>query len=89
MQSAWVERNCEALLGEALRNFVRLCRVIPNAHSLVTRASGNEFLADADVQACDFSTMERSQHVVEAYIFICLQFVSLEDKRRCNELAQR
>ena len=88
MQSAWVERNCEALLGEALRNFVRLCCVIPNAHSLITRASGDELLADADIQASDFSAMEGSQHVVKAYIFICLQFVGLKDKRCCDELAQ-
>ena len=65
MKATWVEGYSQALLGEDLRDLVRLCFVVPNADRLVSRARGNELFADADIETSDLLSMEGAHNIVK------------------------
>ena len=75
VQSARVERDGQTLLCEALRGFVSLCGVVPNAHRFVARASCNELFTHTDVETCDLSPMEGSKNVIKLFLKVARVFI--------------
>ena len=75
VQSAWMESDGQALLREALRGFVSLRGVVPDADCFIARAGRNELLAHAYVETCDLSSMEGSKYVVKLLLKVVRVFI--------------
>eukprot|EP00962_Isochrysis_galbana_P034485 scaffold11690_cov108-Isochrysis_galbana.AAC.5 len=75
VQPRRVEGDREALLGETLGDISAHVGVVPDAHTPVERAGGDERLADAGVQPSDRLAVERLRQQLEVHL------VHLEDVR--------
>ena len=75
VQSAWMESYSQALLREALRGFVSLSGVVPDADCFVARAGRNELFAHAYVETCDLGSMEGSKYVVKLLLKVVRVFI--------------
>ena len=75
VQSTWMESYSQALFCEALRSFVSLRSVVPDADCFIARASRNQLFAHAYVETCDLSPMERSKYVVKLLLIVVRVFI--------------
>ena len=68
VKTAWVEGQCQAFLSESGSELMSLGNIVPDVDRFIARACGNELFPDADIESCNFSSMEWPKYVIELFI---------------------